>query len=159
MTRYVRVIDRLPLAPLNMISIAQIYVLNKLRWKFSIYDLTETWVDKSIDKIISKFVRKWCQLPVCANVKHLSFPLSKLGMNFKSAKILQCQCKLSTLRILTQSKIPEKQKLYTLTSPRHINHDYLINSVSLENQNQILSNKQLDSRVDRKFNKSVFNYT
>ena len=80
-------------------------------------------------------------------------------MNFKSAKILQCQCKLSTLRILTQSKIPENQKLYTLTSPRHINHDCLINSVSLENQNQVLSNKQLDSRVDRKFNKRAFNYT
>ena len=50
----------LPLTPLNKISIVQLYVFNKLRWRLSIHHLTETWVDKNIDKVISKFVRKWC---------------------------------------------------------------------------------------------------
>ena len=104
-------------------------------------------------KTSTKFVRKWCQLPICANVKHLSFPLSELGINFKLAKMFYNQCKLWTCRILRQSKNPEIQKLYTLTSSRHINHDYLINSVSSENQNQVLSNKQFNSRVNRKLNK------
>ena len=115
MIKHVRIIDKLPLTPLNKISIVQVYVFNKIRWRFSIYDLTETWVDENIDKIILKFVRKWCQLPVCANVQHLSFPLSKLDANFKSAKTLYNQCKLLTSRILRQSKNPEI-KLYTLTS-------------------------------------------
>ena len=142
MTNYVRVIVKLPLTRLNKISIVQIYVFNKLRWRFSIYDLTETWVDKNIDKIISKFVRKWCQLPVCANFEHLSFPLSRLGVDFKSAKMLYNQWKLSTRRILRQSKNPEIQKLYSLMSSSHINHDcflqkiktkfYLINRLILE---------------------------
>ena len=60
---------------------------------------------------------------------------------------------------LRQSKNPDIQTLYTLTSSRHINHDCLINFVSTENQNQVLSNKQFNSRVDRKFNKSLFNHT
>ena len=94
MIKYVRIIDKLPLTPLNKISIEQVYVFNKLRWRFSIYDLTETWVDKNIDKIILKFVRKWCQLPVWANVEHLSFALSKLGLHVKPAKMLYNQCKL-----------------------------------------------------------------
>ena len=51
------------------------------------------------------------------------------------------------------------QKLYTLTSSKHIDHDCLINSVSAENKNQVLSYKQFNSRVDHKFNKSVFNHT
>ena len=98
MIKYVRIIDKLPLTPLNKISIVQVYAFNKLRWKFSIYDLTETCVYKNTDKIILKFVRKWFQLPVCANAEHLSFPLSKLGVNFKSAKMLYNKCKLSTHR-------------------------------------------------------------
>ena len=120
MIKYVRIIDKLPLTPLNKISIVQVYVINKLRWKISIYDLTETWVDKNINKIIFKFVRKWCQLPVCAKVDLLSFLLPKLDINFKSVKMLYNQCKLSTRRILRQSKNSEIQKLYTLTSSKHI---------------------------------------
>ena len=120
MIKYVRIIDKLPLTPLNKISIVQVYVINKLRWKISIYDLTETWVDKNINKIIFKFVRKWCQLPVCAKVELLSFLLPKLDINFKSVKMLYNQCKLSTRRILRQSKNSEIQKLYTLTSSKHI---------------------------------------
>ena len=87
MIKYVRIIDKFPQTPLNKISIVQVYVFNKLQWRLAIYDLTETWVDKNIDKIILKFLRKWCQLPVCANVEHLSIPLLKLGVNFKSAKV------------------------------------------------------------------------
>ena len=33
LTNYVRLIDWLPLTPLNEISIVQIYVFNKLRWR------------------------------------------------------------------------------------------------------------------------------
>ena len=47
----------LPLTPLNKLSVIQRYVYSKLRWKFSIYDLTETWVVRNIDNQISKFVR------------------------------------------------------------------------------------------------------
>ena len=126
MIKYVRIIDKFPQTPLNKISIVQVYVFNKLQWRLAIYDLTETWVDKNIDKIILKFLRKWCQLPVCANVEHLSFPLLKLGVNFKSAKMLYNPCKLSTRRILRLSKNPEIQNLYTFTSSKHINHVCLI---------------------------------
>ena len=102
MTNYVRNIDKLPLIPLNKISIVQFYVFNKFRWRFSIYNLIETWIDKNTDKITSKFVTKWYQLSVCANVEHLSFPLSQLIINVKSAKMLYSQCKLSTCWILRQ---------------------------------------------------------
>ena len=89
-----QICEKLLLTSLNKISIVQVYVFNKLRWRFN----KLRWVDKNIDKIILKFVSKWCQLPVCANIEHLPFLLSKLGVNFKSAKMLYNQCKLSTRR-------------------------------------------------------------
>ena len=103
MTNYVRIIDKLLLTTLNKISIAQIYVFNKLWWRFSIHDLTEKWVDRN-SYIISKFVTKWCQLPVCANVEHLSFPLWKLGINFNSAKMIYNQSKIVKFLQKTKTK-------------------------------------------------------
>ena len=35
LTNYVRIIDRLPLTPLSKMSMVQVYVFNKLRWRFS----------------------------------------------------------------------------------------------------------------------------
>ena len=52
MIKYVRIIEKLPLTPLNKISIVEVYVFSKLRWRFSVFDITETWVDKNMDKII-----------------------------------------------------------------------------------------------------------
>ena len=51
-----------PLTPLNKLSVIQRYVYSKLRWKFSVYDLTETWVVRNIDNQISKFVILWLRL-------------------------------------------------------------------------------------------------
>ena len=82
----------------------------------------------------------------------------KTRRKLKAAKMLYNQFKLSTRRTSGQFKNPELQKLYTLTSSRHIN-DCLINSVSLKNPHQILTNNQFNSTVDRKFNKRAFNHT
>ena len=123
MTNYVRIIDKLPQTTLNKISIVQIYVFNELR-------------SNRIKTSIKLFWRNWCQLPVCPNVKHLSFPLSKLVINFKSANMLYNQCKLST-RQIRQSKNPEIQKLKILRSSRLINQDCSIKSVFSENESQV----------------------
>ena len=49
-------------------------------------------------------------------------------------------------------------QIVNTSNMRHIDHDCLINSLSSENQNQFLSKTQFSSRVDCKFNKSVFNH-
>ena len=47
--------DSLPLTPLNNLSVIQRYVYSKVSWKFSIYDLTETWVVDIKYKNLSDF--------------------------------------------------------------------------------------------------------
>ena len=50
--KYIRKIDVLSLHPKNKILIVQGFIFLKLRWSFSIYDLTETWVKQKIDAAI-----------------------------------------------------------------------------------------------------------
>ena len=44
-TNYLQESDILPLHPLQKIEICQLYVFSKLKWRFTIYHLNETWVN------------------------------------------------------------------------------------------------------------------
>ena len=46
LNEYLDKIDRLPIKPLNKIDIITKYVFSKFKWRFSIYKLTETWLEK-----------------------------------------------------------------------------------------------------------------
>ena len=151
-TDYLRKIDQLPLLPLNKITIVQFYIFSKLRWNFSIYNLTETWIVQHIDNILSKYVRKWLQLPVCANVEHLTFQIQKLGINFKFAKSIYNKCKLSVRRILSQSNNTEVRRLYILTENESITSDAVINSISTSCPD--LEKKQIASKIEKQFAKN-----
>ena len=149
---YITKIYLLPLSPLNRISIIQTYMFSKLRWNFSIYEFTETWVEQNIDNLIFKYVQKWLQLPVSANAKHLSFSVQNLGINFKFAKFVYKKCKLSVRRIISQSNNSEIQRLYIITEHDNIPHDSLINSTYTEFPG--LGKKKLASKIDKIFSKS-----
>ena len=146
---YITTIDRLPLTTLNKLSIIQQYVYSKYRWLFSIYNLSETWVVQNIDNVIGKYVRKWFQLPICANIDHLSFPTNKLGVNFMFAKTVYMKCKLSVRRIIKLSNNAEIRRLYDISSEKNIRADSLINSVT--ECNPQLNKKQINAKIDRSF--------
>ena len=149
--KYVTTIDRLPLNALNKTSIIQKYVYSKYRWLFTIYDLSETWVVENIDNVIGKYLRKWLQLPVSANISHLSFTTRKLGINITFAKEVYQKCKLSLRRILRLSKNREIRRLYSVTSANHIRSDSIINNVVSKNGE--LNLKQVASKSDQLYNK------
>ena len=141
----------MPLNALNQTSIIQKYVFSKYRWLFTIYDLSETWVVENIDNVIGKYLRKWLQLPVSANISHLSFTTRKLGINFTFAKEVYQKCKLSLRRILRLSKNREIRRLYSVTSANHIRSDSIINNVVSKNGEMNL--KQVASKSDQLYNK------
>ena len=45
--KYVETIDKLPIKCFHKIEIMQRYVFSKLKWRFSVYHLTETWVSQN----------------------------------------------------------------------------------------------------------------
>ena len=52
MNQYFDILNRLPLHPKHKLLIITRYIYSKLRWRFSIYDLTSTWVSQNIDTIV-----------------------------------------------------------------------------------------------------------
>ena len=98
--KYILTIDKLPLKCRSKIDIIQRYVFSKLKWHFSIYNISETWVAENKDNEINRYYRKWLQIPISGNITHLSLPKKMLGFNIKTAQQIQAQCKLSVRRIL-----------------------------------------------------------
>ena len=46
--KYVETIDKLPIKCLHQIEIIQRYVISKLKWRFSVYNLSETWISETL---------------------------------------------------------------------------------------------------------------
>ena len=131
--QYLAKIDLMPVKPLQKIAIVQKYVYSKLRWRFSIYPLTTTWVSQNLENLVSKSLRKWLQIPISGNILHLSLPTSKLGLNFCSVTDLYQECQLSTRRILKTSQSEELRRIYSLTSSSHSKSDKIVDSVANTN--------------------------
>ena len=129
---YLQKIDCLPLHLLQKIEIFQLYVFSKRKWRFAIYNLSETWVIQNIDNQFSKFYRKWIQLPVSANITHLSLTNNKLGLNIRTAKQIYNECMITVRRILRCSVNEEARKLYEITTVNNVNSDSVVNKAESE---------------------------
>ena len=115
---YLQKIDLFPMIPFSKIRIIQNYVYSKLRWRFSIYPFSETWIKQNIEPAISKYIQKWLQISISGNITHLKLPESYLEIDFCSASDIYLQCKLSVRRILKTSKNSDIQHLYSVTSSK-----------------------------------------
>ena len=93
--KYVETIDQQSIKCFHKIEIMQHYVFSKLKWRFSVYHLTETWVSENLDNLINRYFRKWSHFPVSGNMTHLSLPKNKLGLNIKTLQQIYIMCKVS----------------------------------------------------------------
>jgi hypothetical protein len=60
LSSYLDKVDKLPLHPKNKLLIINKFVYNKLRWRLSVYHLSESLATKSLDagKVIH-YVKRW----------------------------------------------------------------------------------------------------
>ena len=130
--QYLQIIDRLPLHPLQKIKICQRFIFFKPKWQFSIYNLTETWVAKTLDNKFSKFYRSLLQISVSGNISHLFLPRSKLGPEIKTLKQIYNEYKVSNRSNLKCALNTEPPKLYELTSNKNVKHDGIVNDITSE---------------------------
>ena len=80
-TKYLKIIYKLHINALNKIEIVQRYVFSKVKWKFSIRNLRESWVSENTDNTINKHYKKLLQQPISSNTTHLKLPKTKLELN------------------------------------------------------------------------------
>ena len=69
------------------------FVLSKLSWDFTITDLGKTWVNESVENLVSKYIRQLLELPIIATFSTLVASKSKYGISLllPSTKFAQCQ--------------------------------------------------------------------
>ena len=80
--KYISILNQLPLHPKNKLQVISKFIYSKIRWRFSIYRLSETWVIQNVDSIIKEYVKRWLQLPQSTNFRHVHLPTKQLGMKF-----------------------------------------------------------------------------
>ena len=133
-------IDRLSLKPLDKIRIVNTYVYSKIKWEFSIYKLSTSWVKQHLDNILTCRIRHWLNLHPGANISHLKQSTSKLGINLSFPSDIFLSCQTTTRRILSQSKDPDVLKIYNDTKKVNIGIDTIIeraNGSTNKNKKQI----------------------
>ena len=100
----------------------QRYVFSKLKWQFSVDNLTDAWVSENLENAINRYYRKWLHFPVSDNITHLSLPKNKLVLNIKTLKEIYVECKVTVGQTLKLSRNEEVKK---------VNTDCLINSIDI----------------------------
>ena len=56
--KYAETIEKLLIQSFQKIEITQRFVFSRLKWRFSVYHLTETWVSENLDETINRYYRK-----------------------------------------------------------------------------------------------------
>ena len=123
-------IDRIPLHPHKKLRIINLYLYSKIRWVFSIYDISCTWVIQSLDSVMKSYVKRWLHLPQGANFNHITLPSSMMGLEFQLPSQVYQYCKVSIRKTLKKSSNEDINLLYALTKPKNYQYD-----VHAENDN------------------------
>ena len=86
-------IDELPLHPNNKILFYSRYLLSKISRDFTVLDISMTWISDTLDRIASKYIRKWLELSVSATLSNVLLAQNKFGLNIilPSTKYIQSQ--------------------------------------------------------------------
>ena len=120
------------------------YVYSKFRWRFSMYNLGETWVKQNLDSSVKEYVKSWLHPPQNANMSHLYLPTKHLGLKFSLPSDIYACCQLSTRNILKTSENLEMQVLYQLTKHIFIKKDVIANKKNKDKLSDRIANESIE---------------
>ena len=141
--KHVDIIDKLPIKCLHQIEIIQRYVISKLKWRFSVFNLSETWISENLDSHINRYYRKWLNIPVSGNITYLTLFKSKLGLSIKTCQQIYVECKLGVRRALKTSLNEDIRNLYKLTSAKNVNSDSILEKIN-STEKRTIKNRSCD---------------
>ena len=80
-TSTLNIIDSLPLHPKNKVLLYNSYLLSKISWRFTICDLSKTWIVQNLDNTVSHYICKWLDLPIFSTLSNILLPREKFGLD------------------------------------------------------------------------------
>ena len=143
-TDLMRKLDEIPCHPKSKLLLYHRFVLSKLSWHFTIANLGKTWVAESIDNLVSKCIRQWLELPICATLSTLVLSKSKYGISLILPSTKFAQCQVVSRKALKSSPNSKINVLWSLTSSgcnvqydQYRNTKQVLNAVQTENEDRI----------------------
>ncbi len=116
-------IDLKPLHPKNKLHLYSRYVLSKLYWHPTVAPLFKLWIIENIDSVVSKYIRKWLDVPVSGTLSNVFLTCNKFGPSIIPPSIKFTQCQSTLPNALRSSPNDSVKHLWKLTS-NHTNIQY-----------------------------------
>ena len=82
------------------IKIITTYVMSKLRWRLSIYNMREKCIVENLDNKITYYVRKWLHIPRSGNISYLQLSSNNLTIGLQLISDVYRFCKVTIRSIL-----------------------------------------------------------
>ena len=101
-----KAIYSLSIHPKNKLLLYERYIVSKLSWHLTAADLGKTWIPENLDNIVTKYVRRWLDLPIYATISSTIPSHNKFGQGFQLPSITFQQCQL-TLHSCVKSSCDE----------------------------------------------------
>ena len=106
--------ERVDAAPILTKSKLQLYrngIFPRLSWLLSVCDLPLTWIERQVEPIATRYLKKWCHLARPANVCRFYLPFKLGGLNLPSLSTSFKKCQVSRYHQLLNSKDARVQNL------------------------------------------------
>ena len=109
-------IHDLPLHPRNKLYIYHRYVLPKISWDLTVFNLTETWVKQSLDSKLRSYLRLWLDIPVSGTLDIITQSKNHYGLSILLVSEKYIQCQVTYRQCLAKSKNPDVTYFQKTTS-------------------------------------------
>ena len=106
-------IDGAPLSGKQKVKIYRYAMPVKMSWDLKLYQLPQSFIQRSLDPVCTRFLKKWLRLPQCANPSVLFLEPAKGGLGLPSMATFHLALSAGKLARLTHSRDPVVSRLAT----------------------------------------------
>ena len=117
------IIDNLPLHPKNKLKLHQQWTLSKVTWHLTVTKISNTWMKNNIDKIVSRYIRLWLEIPVNGTLNIVTQSKRKFGLGVTLPSTRHTQCQVTFRNKLRKSGNHDIRETHKSTSNINIQYD------------------------------------
>ena len=138
------IIDRLPLHPRNKLLLYQFYTLAKISWDTTVSNISVTWIKNNLENIVSRYVRKWLEIPVSGTLSVATLSKRKFGLGLVLPSTRFTQCQVTFRKSLAKSYNKNIRKIHEVSSKNlNIQYDQYLSTKDALEKIRSMSEKRL----------------
>ena len=81
-------VDVSPFLTRQKLKVYNLGICPRLAWLLSLQDVSTTWVERSVEAIATRYLKRWCRLSRSADVSRLYLPHTSGGLQLRAISSL-----------------------------------------------------------------------